>query len=121
MPYKDKQKQREYHKLWHAKNRIHTLAKQKEYQLKIKLKVFKAYSGNIVQCECCSEQEIKFLSIDHIQGGGTKHKAEIGSHKIYFWLINNNFPKGYRVLCHNCNQAIGFFGECPHLLLKSRD
>jgi hypothetical protein len=22
--------------------------------------------------------------------------------------------KGYRVLCHNCNLARGFYGYCPH-------
>ena len=30
------------------------------------------------------------------------------------WLINERFPEGFRVLCHNCNQAIGYYGECPH-------
>jgi len=24
------------------------------------------------------------------------------------------YPTGFRVLCHNCNQAIGLYGYCPH-------
>jgi hypothetical protein len=30
-------------------------------------------------------------------------------------LIRNDFPKGYRLLCHNCNFAFGSKGSCPHL------
>jgi hypothetical protein len=33
---------------------------------------------------------------------------------MYAYLIRNNFPEGYRVLCHNCNQSLGYFGYCPH-------
>jgi hypothetical protein len=30
------------------------------------------------------------------------------------WLIREKLPDGFRVLCHNCNQAIGYYGVCPH-------
>jgi hypothetical protein len=30
------------------------------------------------------------------------------------WLIRENFPQGFRILCHNCNQARGYYGICPH-------
>ena len=30
------------------------------------------------------------------------------------WLLRHGFPEGFRVLCHNCNQAIGVYGACPH-------
>ena len=30
------------------------------------------------------------------------------------WIIENNFPKGFQILCHNCNVAKGLYGECPH-------
>jgi hypothetical protein len=29
-------------------------------------------------------------------------------------LARNGFPDGYRVLCHNCNMALGQYGYCPH-------
>ena len=32
-----------------------------------------------------------------------------------FWKkIKNNFPKGFQILCHNCNIAKGHYGKCPH-------
>lgn len=60
-----------------------------------------------------------FLSIDHIDGGGTKHRKEIGikngkGGNMSFWIIKNKFPTGFQVLCHNCNMAKGFYGQCPH-------
>jgi hypothetical protein len=71
------------------------------------------YGGT--KCICCNETEIRFLTIDHINGGGSKHRAEIGHGKtIYSWLKNNGYPNGYQVLCYNCNCAKGFYGECPH-------
>ena len=30
------------------------------------------------------------------------------------WIIKNNFPEGFKILCHNCNNAKGFYGKCPH-------
>lgn len=37
-----------------------------------------------------------------------------GGTDFYRKLKQLGFPSGYRVLCHNCNQAIGFYGRCPH-------
>jgi hypothetical protein len=33
---------------------------------------------------------------------------------LYIWLRQRDWPPGYRVLCVNCNFAIGHFGKCPH-------
>jgi len=30
------------------------------------------------------------------------HKKEIGK-RIYLWLLKNNFPKGFQILCFGCN------------------
>lgn len=66
------------------------------------------------KCECCGENQIEFLAIDHINGGGNKHRKEIKM-SIYEWLVKQNFPKeGFRILCHNCNQARAYYGYCPH-------
>jgi hypothetical protein len=71
----------------------------------------KHYGG---KCACCGEERREFLSIDHINGGGAKHRKEIHRASLYFWLIKNNFPDAFRILCHNCNQAMGIYGYCPH-------
>jgi len=82
----------------------------------IRLKVLSHYSGGQPKCACCGETHIEFLTIDHIEGGGTKHRDRLGKFGIYFylWLINNNFPDGFRVLCSNCNSSKGRYGYCPH-------
>ena len=75
------------------------------------------YGGNPPKCICCKEKEIQFLTIDHINGiSNRKHRQEIGQggSTLYRWLKKNNFPKGFQVLCYNCNCSKGHYGICPH-------
>lgn len=84
-------------------------------RLKIRRETLSHYSDGTLSCACCGETHIEFLAIDHINGGGTKHRKELNrGGGIFAWLKKNGFPDGYRVLCHNCNQAIGLYGYCPH-------
>lgn len=77
-----------------------------------------AYGGN---CRCCGESTYEFLSLDHIDGGGSKHRRELGNRNIYDWLHANNYPPiALQVLCHNCNLAKGFYGACPHEAERER-
>ncbi len=87
----------------------------KKYCRKTRLMVIAHYGG---KCECCGETTIQFLGIDHINGDGAEHRRKIGKGPIYFWLKRNNYPPGFRVLCHNCNLSIGFYGYCPHKEFK---
>ncbi len=75
-----------------------------------------AYGGDPVHCACCGETTEEFLCIDHIAGGGNQHKKAIkkwGS-QFYAWLRSQGYPPGFRVLCHNCNLSLGYYGYCPH-------
>ena len=68
-------------------------------------------------CACCGEDRPEFLTIDHIHGGGNRHRRELkrnGGVSFYCWLIQQGFPEGYRTLCMNCNFARGNYGYCPH-------
>ena len=67
-------------------------------------------------CVCCGEMKNEFLGIDHIKGGGRKHRLETGMYgsAMYRWLLKKHFPPGYQLLCHNCNLAKGIYGRCPH-------
>lgn len=87
------------------------------YRLRLRKTVLDYY-GRKCQCPGCDVTEEKFLAVDHIDGGGNAHRREIGggsSTTFYRWLIKNEFPPGFQVLCHNCNSAKGFYGFCPHL------
>lgn len=91
----------------------------KNYKQK-KDKLFKAYGG--YKCACCGETEELFLTIDHINNDGARHRKELKKQKTYFykWLWENNYPKGFQVLCHNCNvgkelnRRKNGIAECPH-------
>jgi hypothetical protein len=82
----------------------------------VRLACLSYYSGGPPFCECCKEKRMEFLSIDHINGGGTKHRKEIRKKylSIYHCLADYGYPSGYRVLCQNCNSALGHYGYCPH-------
>jgi hypothetical protein len=68
------------------------------------------------RCACCGENRYEFLVIDHIFEDGAAHRREIGSgQRTYQWLKANEYPEGFRVLCQNCNKALGAYGYCPHM------
>ena len=68
---------------------------------KLKTEVFNQYGG--CKCANCGETEMVCLSIDHVDGGGCKHRKETGcGSAFYYWLRDSGFPPGYRVLCMNC-------------------
>ena len=93
---------------------------QKKSRSTYKLQAFEAYGGAI--CLCCGETHIEFLSIDHINGNGAAHRRTIGAGRsVHFnkWLRDHAYPPGFRVLCMNCNWALGKSGYCPHGNLES--
>lgn len=76
-----------------------------------------AHYGN--KCSCCGESLFEFLSIEHKDGGGTKHRKELGGGSaVYRWIVRHDFPDNYTVLCFNCNCSKGFNGYCPHEFLR---
>lgn len=66
------------------------------------------------RCTCCGESRFEFLSLDHVNGGGTEESRRLGNYVVYRRAIKENFPARYRLLCHNCNLARGAYGKCPH-------
>lgn len=81
-------------------------------RLATRIEVIQHYGGC---CACCGESRYEFLSIDHVGGTGASHRRDQPTaYKIIRWLRKNGYPPGFRVLCYNCNCAIGFYGYCPH-------
>ena len=98
-----------------------------------RLKVLQYYSkhlsnSNIPCCNCCGEDShIEFLTIDHIAGKQEmntepelkqlKYTSKLSGTSLVIWIKKNNFPKGFQILCHNCNQTKGYYGKCPHEIM----
>ena len=85
---------------------------QKEYSKKIRIEVLTHYGNGELRCvnpNCLVSggcTDIRALQLDHINGGGCKHRREIrgsGGINLYRWLQENNYPEGYQTLCANCN------------------
>lgn len=105
-----KQKSRDNNK----KNRMRNNKRAVEKRRKLRFEVLKHYSKDVPECACCGEKIIEFLTIEHIENNGADHRKTIFPTQLPLWLIKNHFPKGFGVLCLNCNCAKGFFGICPH-------
>jgi len=86
---------------------------QNEKNKQLRKEAISIYGG---KCDCCGERRFEFLAIDHPNGNGKKDrlKSGRGPGDLPRWLKRNHYPKGYRILCHNCNCALGFYGYCPH-------
>lgn len=81
-----------------------------------KLNILSRYSDPL-RCACCGEETPEFLTLDHVENNGSEHRREIGMKsgwQFYLWIIRNNYPHGFQVLCMNCNCAKAWWGECPH-------
>lgn len=92
--------------------------RSRRYKAKLRSDLLAAYGG---KCACCGESTPEFLALDHIGGGGTKERRGLKvstSSGMYRHVRNLGYPKDrYRLLCHNCNCAIGWYGSCPHARL----
>ena len=95
---------------WRINNRERFKLYGAKHRLKIRIAVIEGYGR---KCTCCGEKEIKFLTIEHEAKDGKEHRKQTNGH-YYVDLIKRGFPKGYTVLCFNCNCAKGFYGICPH-------
>ena len=82
---------------------------------KLRQEILAAYGG---KCVCCGESTPEFLSVDHIAGGGWAERKAKGPNRVYRDIRRDGFPPIYQLLCHNCNQAKGFYGTCPHQRLS---
>jgi hypothetical protein len=99
---------------WYINNKDAQLAKGVARRQKDRMDAILHYGGNPPKCECCGERIVEFLTIDHINGGGSQHVKSLHGGHLQLWLRLNNYPIGFRVLCYNCNGVLGRYVECPH-------
>ena len=92
--------------------------KRKNRELKIE--VLSAYGD--LACICCGEQNVAFLTLDHVNNDGWKERNEHGKirYASYARLKKEGFPKDppLQVMCYNCNNGKRTNdGICPHIFL----
>lgn len=99
-----------------TKDPVKLSAKYRRRTLRRRVRILSHYSEDARPvCACCGESRLEFLALDHIDGGGNRHRAEVGGGQIFYLSLQRaGFPPGFRVLCHNCNLARGLYGYCPH-------
>lgn len=73
-----------------------------EQRNRTRLTVFSHYCGGLPRCQSCGVVDLRVLTVDHIEGGGTRHRRKIHRSNFYKWLLDAGFPDGYQILCMNC-------------------
>lgn len=78
----------------------------KDNHLKVRTQVLNHYGNKCVQC---GETIQEFLTIDHINNDGAKHRKEMGGSgsNMYHYARRFGFPDNLQLLCQNCNFAKG--------------
>ena len=79
--------------------------------IRLRQTVFTHYG---VSCVCCNISTIEFLSLDHIDGNGARHRKIVGHGKTFYRWAVKNLPIDLQVLCFNCNCAKSTDLCCPH-------
>lgn len=104
-----RQYQREYGK---TRDKMKRAIESAVRKASIRKALLAAYGG---RCSCCGESTPEFLELDHKNGGGSKERKRWPGGMLYEKLKKEGFPKeGYRLLCSNCNHALGTKKYCPH-------
>jgi hypothetical protein len=135
MPYADPERRRAYHARksaeWARENRDKYLAQQRAYdqrrastpnrisqnaaatkrkRVRQRLAVIERYGG---QCAFCGSDQYEYLTMDHVNGNGNAHRAQLPDSLVAFLYASDFRPDLYRVLCWNCHMALTLFGVEP--------
>lgn len=96
-------KESERGKIYSAKNKEKIRTRNKELNLRYRIKLLEILGG--VRCIRCGFSDYRALQVDHINGGGRKDyqtKRELKSPKGYIEHVKKDIAL-YQVLCANCN------------------
>ena len=90
---------------WNQAHRETMRETERRYLARLRDQVLSHYGP---ACACCGTDGE--LCLDHVYGGGKSHRvAMFGRNavqkRMYRWLIDNDFPAGFQILCRPCNAS----------------
>jgi hypothetical protein len=109
---------------WRKNKSIHVKNYNKAWLRLRRLRIISHYSNGKSCCYRCGNTDLRVLSIDHINSGGCKHTKELIKQgtNLYTWIIKNNFPSGFQILCMNCQWIKRYEKqEIPHQRKQEQD
>jgi 5-methylcytosine-specific restriction endonuclease McrA len=81
--------------------------RHREYGQRIRIECIGKYGG---KCVVCSEDNPKYLQLDHIANDGVDHREQltgkrhgISNPSMYRWALKNGCPPSLQLLCANCH------------------
>jgi hypothetical protein len=103
-PEAGREKRRRY---WTLERR---LTRRREAQAYKSLAIFHYSNGAMACADPYLEHPIPSsnmlaLTIDHIEGGGVRHRKTTRYWSFYKWLARQGYPQGFQVLCMNCQMV----------------
>jgi hypothetical protein len=79
-------------------------AKKRESDTEYKNAVINVLTNGEGTCRWCGQGDQDVLTIDHIDNNGKEHRRTVrGGASICRWIVANDYPPGFQVLCFNCN------------------
>ena len=138
--YQSKPETKVKYKKKYQDNKVEILGKSKVTRVNLKKEVFSEYSkrhsnSDVPCCNCCGQKNhIDFLALDHIAGKRQMdsepelvklgYSSKLKNNALIKWLIEYDYPEGFQILCHNCNQAKGMPKNnniCPHETIRKEE
>lgn len=92
------------------RHRPEVVSAQARYYHKNRLSIVGLYGARCALCNC---EHTNFLEIDHVCGGGKRHRDQCGSqHSMFSAILAEGYrPDKYRVLYKACNQLARWFTD----------
>jgi len=113
---RNKEKYAANQRAFHAANPGYSTRLNNRRREELQAQVYEHYGS---YCSCCKEDNLLFLSIDHVNNDGfsdlTDKGYRVSGSALYRKIIKLDFPDSYQVLCMNCNFGkMRNKGMCPH-------
>jgi len=121
---KNKKKVLECYKRYHRENKEKIRKHRRKYCKKLRISALEKIAGSKPICIKCGCNDLRFLEINHKNGGGTKEYKNIGGHKFYHDIINGERKTDdLNILCKACNSLHYLelkYGKLPYKIIWQR-